>query len=104
MTSARGARPLFVAAVLASSFLLFLVQPMIARMALPRLGGAPAVDDGTVGTQYCAFNGTSSLVAASCDALRLVSVWAAAGAGAGAFLAAEAAAAGAALRLAAAAA
>lgn len=30
-------------AILAGSFLLFLVQPMIARMALPRLGGAPAV-------------------------------------------------------------
>jgi spermidine synthase len=36
-------RPLFVAAILSGSFLLFLVQPMIARMALPRLGGAPAV-------------------------------------------------------------
>lgn len=34
---------LFVAAILAGSFLLFLVQPMVARMALPRLGGAPAV-------------------------------------------------------------
>ncbi|MEN3748319.1 fused MFS/spermidine synthase [Sphingomonas sp. HF-S3] len=34
---------LFVAAILGGSFLLFLVQPMIARMALPRLGGAPAV-------------------------------------------------------------
>ncbi len=33
----------FVAAILGGSFLLFLVQPMIARMALPRLGGAPAV-------------------------------------------------------------
>src|SRR5687768_8885579 len=33
----------FVSAIFASSFLLFLVQPMIARMALPRLGGAPAV-------------------------------------------------------------
>ncbi len=33
----------FVAAIFAGSFLLFLVQPMIARMALPRLGGAPAV-------------------------------------------------------------
>jgi hypothetical protein len=33
----------FVAAILAGSFLLFLVQPMVARMALPRLGGAPAV-------------------------------------------------------------
>ncbi|WP_294289412.1 fused MFS/spermidine synthase [uncultured Sphingomonas sp.] len=29
--------------ILTGSFLLFLVQPMIARMALPRLGGAPAV-------------------------------------------------------------
>jgi spermidine synthase len=33
----------FVATICAGSFLLFLVQPMIARMALPRLGGAPAV-------------------------------------------------------------
>ena len=33
----------FVAAILAGSFLLFLVQPMVARMALPKLGGAPAV-------------------------------------------------------------
>lgn len=40
-TSAR--RPLFVATILAGSFLLFLVQPMVARMALPRLGGAPNV-------------------------------------------------------------
>lgn len=39
----RFARPLFVSTILAGSFLLFLVQPMIARMALPRLGGAPAV-------------------------------------------------------------
>lgn len=42
-----GQRPplrwLFVAAILSGSFLLFLVQPMVARMALPRLGGAPAV-------------------------------------------------------------
>ncbi len=30
-------------AILTGSFLLFLVQPMVARMALPRLGGAPAV-------------------------------------------------------------
>lgn len=36
-------RALFVATVLLGSFLLFLVQPMVARMALPRLGGAPAV-------------------------------------------------------------
>ena len=37
------ARPLFLATILTGSFLLFLTQPMIARMALPRLGGAPAV-------------------------------------------------------------
>ncbi|MDP5278526.1 fused MFS/spermidine synthase [Sphingomonas sp. DG1-23] len=36
-------RWLFVVAILTGSFLLFLVQPMVARMALPRLGGAPAV-------------------------------------------------------------
>lgn len=36
-------RALFVATILTGSFLLFLVQPMVARMALPRLGGAPAV-------------------------------------------------------------
>ncbi|HEU4651002.1 MAG TPA: hypothetical protein VFS49_06270, partial [Croceibacterium sp.] len=29
--------------ILTGSFLLFLVQPMVARMALPRLGGAPNV-------------------------------------------------------------
>ncbi|MFS2110961.1 fused MFS/spermidine synthase [Sphingomonas sp. Sphisp140] len=40
---ARATRWLFVAAILAGSFLLFLVQPMVARMALPQLGGAPAV-------------------------------------------------------------
>jgi SAM-dependent methyltransferase len=33
----------FVITILTGSFLLFLVQPMIARMALPKLGGAPAV-------------------------------------------------------------
>ncbi len=33
----------FVAAIFAGSFLLFLVQPMVARMALPKLGGAPSV-------------------------------------------------------------
>lgn len=33
----------FVVTIFAGSFLLFLVQPLIARMALPRLGGAPAV-------------------------------------------------------------
>lgn len=37
------ARTRFVLAICAGSFLLFLVQPMVARMALPRLGGAPAV-------------------------------------------------------------
>ena len=36
-------RMLFVATILTGSFLLFLVQPMIARMALPQLGGAPNV-------------------------------------------------------------
>ncbi|MCB2047690.1 MAG: fused MFS/spermidine synthase [Novosphingobium sp.] len=36
-------RPLFVATILVGSYLLFLVQPMVARMALPRLGGAPNV-------------------------------------------------------------
>ncbi len=36
-------RWLFVATILVGSFLLFLVQPMVARMVLPRLGGAPAV-------------------------------------------------------------
>ena len=39
----RPARGLFVATILTGSFLLFLVQPMVARMALPRLGGAPNV-------------------------------------------------------------
>src|SRR4051794_3320569 len=33
----------FIATIFTGSFLLFLVQPMIARIALPRLGGAPAV-------------------------------------------------------------
>src|SRR3954449_208975 len=33
----------FIATIFTGSFLLFLVQPMIARMALPRLGGAPSV-------------------------------------------------------------
>ncbi len=36
-------RGLFTLTVLAGSFLLFLVQPMVARMALPLLGGAPGV-------------------------------------------------------------
>ena len=42
-TAARYTGPLFVLTILTGSFLLFLVQPMVARMALPRLGGAPAV-------------------------------------------------------------
>ncbi|WP_296721742.1 spermidine synthase [Erythrobacter sp.] len=41
MTSSR--RSLFVAAILVGSFLLFLVQPLVARLALPRLGGTPNV-------------------------------------------------------------
>jgi hypothetical protein len=41
--SFRWARALFVLTILTGSFLLFLVQPMVARIALPRLGGAPAV-------------------------------------------------------------
>jgi SAM-dependent methyltransferase len=36
-------RALFVLTIFTGSFLLFLVQPMVARMALPKLGGAPAV-------------------------------------------------------------
>lgn len=39
----RPNRALFVVTILAGSFLLFMVQPLVARMALPRLGGAPAV-------------------------------------------------------------
>jgi len=39
----RSVRARFVATIFTGSFLLFLVQPMIARMALPRLGGAPSV-------------------------------------------------------------
>ncbi|HEX8641290.1 MAG TPA: fused MFS/spermidine synthase [Allosphingosinicella sp.] len=41
--SERYARPLFLVTIITGSFLLFLTQPMIARMALPRVGGAPAV-------------------------------------------------------------
>lgn len=36
-------RWLFTVTILVGSFLLFMVQPMVARMALPKLGGAPAV-------------------------------------------------------------
>src|SRR5688572_25141431 len=39
----RWAKPLFLVTILTGSFLLFLTQPMVARMALPRIGGAPAV-------------------------------------------------------------
>lgn len=38
-----GGRRWFLATIFTSAFLLFLVQPMIARMALPRVGGAPSV-------------------------------------------------------------
>jgi spermidine synthase len=38
-----GRRALFTLTIFVGSFLLFLVQPLIARLALPRLGGAPAV-------------------------------------------------------------
>ncbi len=41
--AAGPSRALFVATILTGSFLLFLVQPMVARLALPRLGGAPNV-------------------------------------------------------------
>jgi hypothetical protein len=41
--SVATSRTRFVATIFVGSFLLFLVQPMIARMALPRLGGAPSV-------------------------------------------------------------
>lgn len=36
-------RPLFILIVALGSFLLFLVQPLVARIALPQLGGAPSV-------------------------------------------------------------
>ena len=39
----RYARPLFLVTIITGSFLLFLTQPMIARMALPRVGGAPSI-------------------------------------------------------------
>ncbi|QJQ32203.1 fused MFS/spermidine synthase [Sphingomonas lacunae] len=38
-----ASRWLFTVTILVGSFLLFMVQPMVARMALPKLGGAPAV-------------------------------------------------------------
>lgn len=43
LNSSSGRRALFILAILSGSFLLFLVQPMVARIALPRLGGAPGV-------------------------------------------------------------
>ncbi|HEV2817563.1 MAG TPA: fused MFS/spermidine synthase [Allosphingosinicella sp.] len=39
----RYARPLFLLTIITGSFLLFLTQPMIARMALPRVGGSPSI-------------------------------------------------------------
>ncbi len=42
-TPTRPRRALFVATILTGSFLLFMVQPLVARMALPQLGGAPNV-------------------------------------------------------------
>ena len=42
-SAAAAHRRLFVATILLGSILLFLVQPMVARMALPRLGGSPNV-------------------------------------------------------------
>ena len=42
-SSLDAGRWLFVGTILLGSFLLFQVQPMVARMALPRLGGAPNV-------------------------------------------------------------
>jgi len=41
--SERFARPLFILTIVTGSFLLFLTQPMIARMALPRVGGSPSI-------------------------------------------------------------
>ena len=38
-----ASRRLFVTTVFAGSFLLFAIQPMVARLALPQLGGAPNV-------------------------------------------------------------
>src|SRR4051812_49370139 len=38
-----GTRRLYTASVLLGSFLLFLVEPMVAKLELPRFGGGPAV-------------------------------------------------------------
>lgn len=44
MSASNGTnRTLFAVTILTGSFLLFLIQPMVARMALPQLGGAPNV-------------------------------------------------------------
>ncbi|MBB3034413.1 fused MFS/spermidine synthase [Alteriqipengyuania lutimaris] len=43
MSGLKPFRVLFVGTILLSSFLLFLVQPLVARLALPQLGGAPNV-------------------------------------------------------------
>jgi len=43
IAAASPRRWLFVLTILVGSFLLFLVQPLVARMVLPRLGGAPMV-------------------------------------------------------------
>jgi SAM-dependent methyltransferase len=46
IVASNGAAPrrwLFAVTILTGSFLLFLVQPLVARLALPRLGGAPNV-------------------------------------------------------------
>jgi len=42
-TAALPLRPLFIAIVLLGSFLLFLIQPLFARLVLPVLGGSPSV-------------------------------------------------------------
>ena len=39
----RAMQSLFIVAVFASAFLIFLVQPMVAKRILPWFGGAPAV-------------------------------------------------------------
>ncbi|MBL0769089.1 fused MFS/spermidine synthase [Sphingopyxis sp. DHUNG17] len=43
MSAVATRRWLFVLTILVGSFLLFQIQPMVARMVLPKLGGAPAV-------------------------------------------------------------
>jgi SAM-dependent methyltransferase len=43
LSAPRARLPLFILTVFTGSLLLFLVQPMVARMALPLLGGAPGV-------------------------------------------------------------